>query len=132
MSITFIINNPQDSIKVVQRQSKGSPKIFSKKCLVNIYNAKNTRKEANAKKQDKKARDKGWGKIRGLGAREYGFGNNAREAARTNFGNRGVYKPSKNKDDNKKDNSQSEVKSEHSEVIKSAQEPLQQTHSESS
>jgi hypothetical protein len=86
-------------------------------------------RKTHGKKQTRKNKTKrrairGGGKIRGLVARDYGFGNNAREAARTNFGNRGVYKPSTNKDD-KKDNSQSEVMSKHSEVIKSAPEPPQ-------
>jgi hypothetical protein len=76
-------------------------------------------RKTHGKKQTRKNKTKrrairGGGKIKGYPGRGL-FGNNAREAARTTFGNRGVYKPSTNKDDNKKDNS-------HSEVIKLAQE----------
>jgi hypothetical protein len=81
-------------------------------------------KHTERSKRKKKACDKG-GRIKGFGARGIGFGNNAIEAARTTFGNRGLYKPSTNKDDNKKDNSQSQGRS-------TAPEPPQQTHSESS
>ena len=81
-------------------------------------------KKQTRKNKTKRRAIRGGVKIRGFGARGL-FGNKAREAARTTFGNRGVYKPSTNKDDNKKDNTQSEV-------IKSAPESLQQNVEESS
>ena len=76
-------------------------------------------KKQTRKNKTKRRAIRGGGKIRGFGARGL-FGNKAREAARTTFGNRGVYKPS-NKDDNKKDNTQSQASK------SKAPEPLQQT-----
>jgi hypothetical protein len=65
-------------------------------------------KKQTRKNKTKKRAIRGGVRIKGPLARGYGFGNNAREAARTNFGNRCVYKPSTNKYDNKKDNKPSE------------------------